>query len=286
MRRLTGIIITLVWLGCMAALIQRDVLPYWQAQNPPTQQIPDGDYQVAITNAAGQKVGTTWVTTIRLAESTTIHSLTQLDVRKVSSMLPFAGDMYLTTDLTYGPAGGLNEFIFLMDSSAIQGRVQGVRYDKEFACKATVGAMTQTMTLDAELSKYIGDSMRPFTHLQGLHVGQTWRLRILDPFSMMRGGAADFTTKLVKVTGRETINHHGRMIACFRIESDGIIAWADESGRVLQQDVLIPLLGRWTITEEPFDDNAKRRAHSERQVFSNNRPKDKNGADAMGFNSP
>ncbi len=281
MSRTLGITITLVWLACMAALFQRDILPYCQAQDPPAQLVPDGDYQVAIFNGSNQRVGTTWVTTIRLKESTTIHSLTQLDVRQVSSMLPFSGHLYLTTDLTYSPKGELNEFVFVLDSSAVQGRIQGVRYDREFACKATAGPITQTLVLDAEISKCLGDSLRPFTHLEGLHVGQSWQLRIIDPFSMISGGAAEFSKKLVKVTAREPIEHENRTVECFKIESDDIVAWANDSGRILRQEVKIPLLGKWTMTDEPFDELEKRRANAERQTLSNQRSQQRESSEAI-----
>lgn len=260
MSRSIGIMITIVWLACMAALIQRDVMPFWRAQDPPSQQIPDGNFQVGMTNSAGRRVGTTWVTTIHTRESSVVHSTTRLDLKELSSLLPFAGDLFMSTELTFSPAGKMDNFAFRLESPALSARVTGTRYDREFACIAQIGSITQTMALDGEVSKYLGDSLRPFTHLKGLHVGQSWRLRLIDPLALLQGSGAQFTTKLVKVTAREPIDHLGSKIESFRIETDGTVAWADDAGRVLRQEVHVPLLGRWVITDEPYDDRAKQNA--------------------------
>ncbi|HWL95687.1 MAG TPA: hypothetical protein VNT79_19375 [Phycisphaerae bacterium] len=237
----------------MTALVQRDVLPYWRAQEPPAHQIPDGSFQVGITNAAGMRVGTTWVSAVRMADLVTVHSTTRLDLQGISNLMPFAGDLFLDADLSYDPQGRLDGFVFRMETSAVAARIKGTRYDSEFACIAQIGKVTQTMAMDAELSRYLGDSFRPFTHLENLHVGQTWRLRLIEPLAMLRG-AMEFSTRLVKVERRETIRHAGKDVSCFRIETEGTVAWADDTGRVLRQEVQVPMLGKWTLEDEAYND--------------------------------
>ncbi len=58
---------------------------------------------------------------------------------------------------------------------------------------------------------------------------------------------------LVRVTGTESIEHNGRVVEAFRVEADRAVAWVTSDGRVLRQEVDLPLLGRLTLIDEPFD---------------------------------
>ncbi len=257
MSRTIGIIITTIWLACMGALIQRDIWPYWQAQDPPERQIPDGAHQVGIFNGDGRRVGTTWVRTIRMSGNVTVQSLTQLEIGELSNLLPMAGSLFLDSELSYTDGSVLDGFEFRMESAVLSARVKGTRFDREFACIAEIGGVKQSMPLDTAQSRFLGDSLRPFTHIEGIEVGQSWRLRLLDPLSMLRGSGMDFRTQLVRVTARETIAHRGAEVSCYRIETEGAIAWADERGRVLRQEVQVPLLGKWVIEDEPYSDRSR-----------------------------
>ena len=260
MNRTLGFTITVAWLLCMTALIQRDVLPLWQAQEPPTQPIPPGTAQVGIHNEAGQRLGTTWVTTTPVSTFTTVHALTRLDVGAVTKMLPIDGEIFINTDLTYDGSHVLKEFLIRLDTALLSARITGIHYGDEYACTAKIGRLTKTLSFDGRLSQYLSDAMRPFTYLEGLHVGQTWRLRLIDPLALLKGESLDFTTQLVEVTRRETIEHGGGHVDCYRIETDGAVAWADESGRVLRQEIQVPMLGKWVLLEEPFDRQARQEA--------------------------
>lgn len=262
MNRAVGVIITMVWVVAMAALIQRDVVPFWAAQEAPGHVFPDDAFQVAIHNAAGVRLGTTWVTTTPTTAVGTIRSTTYLDLRLVAGILPVQRPMLLDSTLTY-QAGELSQFQFCLEGFGRAIRVVGERCGRDFACTTTLGQTTKTISLDGRLSEYLSETLRPFTHLDGLHVGQSWRIRLLDPFSVMPGigkGQPNFKMQLVTVTRRETIEHHGRRVACFRIETDGTLAWADDTGKVLRQEVQAPLLGRWILTDESFDRVARNAA--------------------------
>ncbi|MBX3395052.1 MAG: hypothetical protein KF841_06755 [Phycisphaerae bacterium] len=263
MTRAIGILITVVWLGCMVALFQRDIVPYWRAQDPPSQQIPDGAYQVAMTNGSGRRLGTTWITTFHTGTNVNVHSLTQLDLGAISAVLPVAGPLFVESDLSYDHSQHLEEFLFRLETALVTARVRGVRFGQQFACEARIGTVKQSMAIDADLSKYLGDSLRPFTHLQGLRIGQTWRLRLLDPIALLSRSSVEFTTRLVRVTARESIDHGGMAVECFRIETDGTVAWATDSGRVILQEVQVPLLGKWMLADEPYSDRARLEAKRE-----------------------
>lgn len=259
MNRLFGTIITLIWLVCMAALIHRDVVPFLSAQEPPGKPIPPGRFQVAITNDSGRSVGTTWVRITPLAAFRTVQSITRLDLRALSPSLSFAAEIVLESEFTYDDEDELEEFAFQLHAGAFPIRVTGVRYHEQFACTARFGRITKTMSFDGRLSKVLGQSLRPFTHLEGLHIGQRWRLRLLDPLALLRGESLEFKTQLVEVTGRERILYRGQPVETFRIETDGAIAWVDDAGFVLRQQLSVPFLGKWRLEREPFDTRAYRR---------------------------
>ena len=260
MNRALGILVTLTWLLAMGALINRDILPFWQTQEPPSQNMPPGRFQVAIRNQQGRQIGTTWVTTTAVASYTLVVSTTRLDVGALSGLSSMAGELFVETELTYAADETLDEFSLKLDSGALSAVVSGARYGREYACTATVGSVTRTLSFDGELSSLLGDSLRPFTYLEGLCVGQSWRLHLIDPLALLKSRSLECITQLVRVTRRETIQHAGRAVECFRIETDGTIAWVDDDGRVLRQEVRIPLLGKWVISAEPFDELSYERA--------------------------
>ncbi len=263
MNRAIGIIITVVWLLCMGLLIRRDVLPYWLADDPPSAPIPQAEFQVGMYSEDGRLIGTTWVTTLTLPGQQSVLSLTELDLKALSRVLPLAGDLYLETDLTYGEDRKLDEFSFRIETALLSAHIDGARYEQEYACTARVGETVTQLSLDGRLAQYLSDSIRPFTHLSNLRVGQRWRLRTLDPLSLLKGQSVEFTTILVEVTGRESIEHAGRRVECFRIEAAGAVAWADESGRVLRQEVRIPLVGKCRMIDQPFERQRYRKARQE-----------------------
>ena len=257
MNRAVGVLAAAFWLIAMTLLVRRDVLPFWTAQEAPAQALPNETFQIGICQATGNRLGTTWVRMAPTATITTVRSTTLLDLRAVSGLLPIQGPVIFDTHLTYQPGGLLDQFQFRVDGAPFVVHVVGERSRNDFACTVTVGEMKKTIPLDARLSEYLAESMRPFTHLKDLHVGQSWRIRLLDPFALLQGGNLNLKMQLVTVTGRESIDHDGRQIACFRIETEGATAWADDAGRILRQDVQIPLLGKWTLTDEPFDPKAR-----------------------------
>lgn len=257
MNRALGTIITVLWIAAMAALVKRDMVPFWLAQTPPTQLAPAESIQIGIFDSAQRRIGTTWATTRRTPGETTVQSTTHFDESVLSSIIPGLGHVILDTTLTYGSDGGVDQFEFTLHGAPFPIRITGERYGTDFACKGQVGGMTKTLPLDARLTQYLGETLRPFTHLEGLHVGQSWRIRLLDPLALLTRQAIQFDVQLVKVTGREPIQHHDETVTCFRIETEGSIAWADDAGRVLRQEVQIPIVGPWALIDEPFDAAAR-----------------------------
>jgi len=118
------------------------------------------------------------------------------------------------------------------------------------------GTFHRQANLDMAATRLIGDSMRPFTFLPTLRVGQSWRMQVLDPVAAVLGGKTQFRSIVARVTRMETITHDGRPIECFVVETSPqqIVAWADASGRILVQEAEIPGIGRIRVCEEPYNE--------------------------------
>ncbi len=278
--RIAGLTITAVWLVLMALLLTRDVIPYWYAQEPPADRIPRSNHQVAIYNAAGDRVGTSWVRTVPTGEFKNVLGSTVIDMQRVSNILPVRGLLRLESNLTYNSENELDDFMFIMDAGGMIAKVHGERYNKEFACLAEFGQFKRQLALDARMSSFISDGMRPFTHLSGLEVGHTWRLNLLEPMALLTEREVRFRVQLVRVTARETIEHHGADVECFRIETDQTVAWADDDGRIIRQEVTIPLLGKWIMIDEVYDDDARRSGNPRPYADENDAPADTSAVDS------
>src|SRR5690606_2921911 len=100
---------------------------------------------------------------------------------------PVITQLRFESSLQYDGDDKLDEFHFWLDTDVASARIEGDRYGDEFACIAQLGPHKREISLDARLSAYLSDSMRPFTQLGGLTVGQTWRMRVLDPIALVRG---------------------------------------------------------------------------------------------------
>jgi hypothetical protein len=260
MNRFIGAIITLVWLIAMAALVKRDVLPFWLAEDAPPRVLPEDRCQIAILNKAGGRIGTNWITTSVSPSATGIQSSTVLDINKATGLLPGIGVMLIETESTFGEQARLEQFHLRLVGIGVPAEISLDRYGEDYACTAKLGSMTRVFSLDGRLSEYLGDSLRPFVHLEGLRVGQRWRVRLLDPLSLVRGSSPEFRTQLATVTAKETIRDGVNEIDCFRVEMEGAVAWAAPDGRIIRQEADVPLLGRWIMVDEPYDKAARSKA--------------------------
>jgi hypothetical protein len=71
------------------------------------------------------------------------------------------------------------------------------------------------------------------------------------------GGGVDLEGVLIEVTGKETIIHRGQPVEAFVVEGGGATAWAAPDGRVLLQQVTLPLLGKLLLRDEEYIEGAR-----------------------------
>jgi len=194
-----------------------------------------------------------------------VDSMTVFDVGRLFSGFQVGDQIAVNNVLRYEHDGLLDSVDLRIRGIRIGNQEMPVkasakRYGGDFACEIEVGPMRRTISLPAEASEFLGETLRPFTHLKGLHVGQSWRIRIVDPLKLFTSQTVDFVPQMARVTARESIHHGDAEVPCFRIETEGATAWADDNGTILRQDVVIPFLEKWTMVDEPFDAQARKRA--------------------------
>jgi len=259
MSRLLGLVIFTLWAVAFTTLIAHDVAPYWRTQEPPRGRLPEGDYQVGIFDKSGRRIGTSWTSLSPQPDLLAVQSLTELSDLSPLRHLVRVPSMVIDSNLSITlPDERLQSLeVILREQGETLAELHAHQVGQDYSCVARVGALERHFSLDARATAALGDSLRPFNYLPNLHVGQTWRIRMLDVVDLLRDQTAGITPQLVRVTAREDIQHQGRTVNCFRIESDNAVAWADPAGRVLLQRVELPLLGTLEIRDEPFDASAR-----------------------------
>lgn len=263
--RWIGIISAACMICASTALIYRDIAPTWLAGDPPDPELGllsgrPRRVQVGIFDDAGRLIGRSWTVARRAGISLDVRSWTVLRPITLPNNIrtPL---VRIDTSLVYHQQTRVDKLTMRLHGLPTRIELTGKFYPpNEFPCEWRVGSMTGQFLLDAEATRALGDVVRPFDRLPGLYVGRTWRLKLFNPLANVLPGwkAADVSDDrvLVRVTARESIEHDGRQVDCFRVETDRATAWVNASGRVLKQVVDIPLLGRLTLLDQPFDQQA------------------------------
>lgn len=266
--RTIGIVSLLLMFGANVALVLRDVVPGLLAGQPPNPEdglTPGARYesQLAILDAEGQVVGRNWT----IAQTSGITMSVQSSTLLLPIRLPNGVQtpvVRIDTELGH-QEGRIDSLAIRLVGLGVRTELKGAFFPPDqFPCEWQVGDARGTFLLSSDATRVFGDEFRPFYRLPGLYVGRAWRVKLINPLSQLlpswgsRAFAVDAT--LVRVVGREKIPHLGRTTECFRVEADRAVTWVDDAGRVIRTDVEIPVLGKLSLVDEPFDDEARRAA--------------------------
>ena len=265
MNRVVTIAIITLWLSSVAALVAHDLWPRWTAYDPPKADPIARDVQVGIFDAAGRRIGAGW-TSVKPTmdvqadddvkrDVVTINSTTAIETRWVAQRIRIR----VESTVQYQD-GRLDEFMAYVYGAPFSITLRGENMGAGFPCELVAGPIRRTFAFDAEQMQALGDAMRPFDILPDLTVGRTWRIRLFNPIKQILGQKADFEMLLVTVVGKETIDHRGQPVECFRVEARDIVAFVDATGRVLEQRVTVPIVGTLAVRDEPFDSKARQAA--------------------------
>ncbi|MHC4089140.1 MAG: hypothetical protein ACYSVY_02485 [Planctomycetota bacterium] len=260
--RVGGFVIILFWSASMTWLVWHDVWPALTAGDPPdvAGQISSdrSSWQVGIHNKYDMRIGTVWSTHERIAGRLEREDLIHLQ------SFPGLGRALITIVSRFTADGLLDEFDLTLRGMELPVEIKGERFASVYGFTITIGDLVkETFKVNADDAGLIGDALRPFASLPGLEVGQSWRMQVVNPIAVLTGFGPRFTPILVRVTGREPITAaDGRSIACLVVEAPGVKAWTDEDGVVLVQQVELPVGGRITLRDEPYDEPAKEAARA------------------------
>ncbi len=256
--RVGGFGVIVFWAASMAWVVWHDVWPGLTAGDPPrmarAEVAANGpvSYQSGIFNKYGHRIGTAWSTYHPIGDTARRE-----DVVYVES---FAGIPPTLLEITSGftTDGKLDEFRLEVLGQDVPIEVQGERFGSMYGFNLRVGTVQERIRLDAKAASLIGDVFRPFASLPGLKAGQSWRMQVLNPISIITGLGDRFVPMLVRVTRREAVTTtEGAILDCLVVEAPNATAWVGDDGRVIIQQVELPVGGTLTIRDEPYDDAAK-----------------------------
>lgn len=266
MYRWLFIAVAVVWMAAMAALIRRDVWPAWTAQDAPPmdgRQLGEPgkvrEEQFAILGADNEHLGRAWgEVQVRDNGSSVVSGMLFID--GVAILPP----LRVETSTEFDDQGELSEFelnVYGVPNTIIH--VKGERRGIYFPCEMNFGPKHLSANLEMSASRMIGDSLRPFAVLPRLHVGQAWRMQMLDPLAAVRSGKSEFKSVVAEVTGKELLTTElSGTVSCFVVEIRELRskAWVGPDGHVLRQEVSVPGLKRLALQEEKYNKELRNEA--------------------------
>jgi hypothetical protein len=269
LNRWVGIIAFFLMCAANGALFLNELWPRFIASEPPRQRFlelkdeQERGCQVGIYNAADELVGQSWT---RATRSGSIYFVNTTTVLRTMT-LPHGVEtpaLTITGRFTYLEDGMLDDLGFEVRGLPMRIRMEGQYFPPDtFACDWRLGEQHGRVLLEAEDMRVLGDVIRPFQEMPRLVVGQTWRMSVFNPLAKLLPGLDDAALAgealLARVTGEETISHRGEIIETLVVETQGVKAWVANDGRVLRQELNVPVLGRLVVLDEPFDELAFRR---------------------------
>jgi hypothetical protein len=256
-QRIGGWAILFFWCGAMGWLGWHDLWPAWTAKTPPaltSASLAPGNtnLQTGIFDAHGFRRGTIWT---RYSVAGGIIARDELVALDDLSPLP---RLRIEFDLHYAEDGILDDLSMKLRGADVPIELKGERFASQMAFELTAGPIRQTFKISTADAAMISGSMNPFPNMPDLHVGQTWRMSVIDPLSMGRGSR--FTSIVARVTEKATLTTDRGPVECFVVEAPGARAWVAHDGAVVQQEVELPLLGKITLRDEPYDAAAREAA--------------------------
>lgn len=266
LNRWLGILCIGAMLTANTALFVRDVLPRVLAADPPPSDLltlqtgQTRETQVRIHSGRGETLGYSWTISKRTGGMLQVQSWTVLDRLhlpqgivsprlQVRMMLNYQNDRLDALDFE---VFGLKDFMIKLHGEYVT--------SEDFAFKWQIGYQIGNFILPAETTQAVGDVIRPFDRLPELYIGRTWMVKLFDPISALlpnwnRSVVPDAI--LVSVTGQEEIEHNGARINAFIVEADKVTAYVAADGRVLRQEVELPLVGRVVLDDEPYNEQLR-----------------------------
>jgi len=155
------------------------------------------------------------------------------------------------------PSGNLRSFELQVKSREspdplikVKGQLKGAKM--EIVSRGPMPLFNQTWTFDYEPRSVVQDMFGPIDRLPGLHVGQRWDSRVINPFS----GQVDRVR--VEVARRGLIHWEGNPVATFEVVQQmaplTMRTWVRTDGVILRHEVPFPFV-RLVLERRPDTDS-------------------------------
>lgn len=255
--RATGFVIVPLWLVAMGWLVGHDLLPLWMAGEPP-RMVPDlrlrgegGNAQYVILDSHGE-MGSIWST--HLVDE---GGLRRDDTIWIERLPVDLAPLRVDVASVFTADGRLDELTVVLENPDAFVRLHGERFDTAFSFTLTGVGRMQSFKIPLSDRGMIGGALHPFGQLPGLHVGQKWRMQLVNPLAAIMPLGDRFIHVVAEVTGEERIRTRAGEINTLVVESPSVKAWVDARGDVVAQELTLPMIGKLRVERLPgFDRDA------------------------------
>jgi hypothetical protein len=143
------------------------------------------------------------------------------------------------------PSGNLRSFDLFVSSRDSAERLINIRGEVEhgkmnIVSRGPVPLLNQRWMFDYEARSVVQNALGPLDRLPGLHVGQKWETRVINPFT----GQVDRAR--VEVARRTLIHWNGNPVQTFEVVQHvaplSMRTWATLDGLILRQEVPFPFV--------------------------------------------
>ncbi len=134
----------------------------------------------------------------------------------------------------------------------VKGKLKGRKM--EIVSRGPTEILNQNLTFDYEPRSVVRDVLGPMDRLPGLHVGQRWESRMINPFT------SQMEVVRVEVVRRGLIHWEGEPVTCFevvhRTSPLTTKTWVRTDGVILRQEIPFPIVR--LVLERRSDTDAPR----------------------------
>jgi hypothetical protein len=250
------------WLTMMTLLFWRQILPKLTAGRPPSismhPRLEREQSQAGVFGPDGRRIGTAWSI---IDGGDRVRFSTTLSINPID---PIQRRFRMESVLNFDREGSLRRARVELIGLGVSVRATGEAIGDDFSILLKIGDFKHSAVLESRQTAQLGNTLSPFARLQNLHVGKRWRVRLIDPLSMLTKRRLQMQTTFAEVVGREKVVYLEKLRPAFRVQIEsGGTSWVDDEGRVLKQEAHIPLFGEARWIAEEFSEESLYRARTQ-----------------------
>lgn len=247
----------LAWALMMAALVQNEVIPYFEYQASPTyrsflKERPSREYSIRTVYLGSEPVGQSR-SMIYPGPHESRYVFTEFDMSLAGllNMMGMKKQLNSAVDRVSIVSKQTINAAYQLEAFTMKGQVmlpinvEGKREGDQMKVSYNVASMKGVTELPFERMAMLGGSYTPLQGIGKPVVGKKWKLQTLDidVFS----GKPRFVTVFARIEAKETTSYQGRNIEAYRIEFRKDLnkelplsrMWVDEEGEVLIEEMQV-----------------------------------------------